>query len=281
MSEAPADPLGIFRSDLFAGRTAVVTGGGTGLGFAIARAFAARGANLVIASRNSEHLDPAREKLEQAGAECLAVETNIREADQVENLLERSIERFGRVDYLINNAGGQFPARPGDISDRGWRSVVDLNLNGTWNMCSRFGPHMVERKSGSIVNIVHIYSYDRGAPDWVHSGAARAGVVNMTKTLAYHWARHGVTVNALAPGMIDTTAIYEKEFAYAEADDYTQIALGDIPARRFGTPDEVAAITLFLCSAAARFINGTSVVADGASYMATWTDFLPPRDSVQ
>ena len=271
------ESLDVFAPDLFAGRTVVVTGGGRGIGRRIALAFGRYGANVVIASRHRENLDRVEEELRSLGAECLSLPTNIREIPEVEALLAASLERFDQVDFLINNAGGQFPARPTEITDRGWRAVVDLNLNGTWNMCSRFGRHMLARRFGSIVNIVHIYSYDRGGSDWAHSGAARAGVVNLTKSLAYHWAHRNVTVNALAPGMVDTRGIREEEFAHSDKEDHASYARREIPARRFGESDEIAAITLFLCSPAARFVNGASIVADGAQYLGRWTDFHDPE----
>jgi NAD(P)-dependent dehydrogenase (short-subunit alcohol dehydrogenase family) len=195
----------------------------------------------------------------------------------VESLVSESIAHFGKIDFLINNAGGQFPARPFDISDNGWRSVIDLNLNGTWNVTSRVGKHMVERGFGAIVNIVHIYSFDRGAPSFPHSGAARAAVVNLTRSLAYYWARHGVTVNALAPGTIATQGLREEEYAYADRPDYEAQALRDIPAHRLGTVDEVAALCTFLCSPAARYVNGAALIADGGYYLDTWTPMLDPE----
>jgi len=271
------DPVGVFAPDLFRGRTALVTGGGRGIGKAIAMAFARLGANIVIASRNRENLDPTAAELEAMGVPCLAVPMSIREVDQVEALVQQSIARFGAIDICINNAGGQFPARPLDISDRGWRAVVDLNLNGTWNMCSRVGRHMLERGSGAVVNIVHIYSLERGSPAFAHSGAARAGVINLTKSLAYYWARRGVTINALAPGTVSTRGVREEEFSAAEQSDYESIAIKDIPAHRLAEPDEIAAMTLFLCSPAARYVNGATIVADGALSLASWTDMLDPE----
>lgn len=262
------DPLGIFSSGLFRGTTALVTGGGRGIGKQIALAFARLGADVVIASRKPENLNPTAEEIRAIGVECLAVPTNIRDTDQVESLVQQALERFGTIDFLVNNAGGQFPARPTQISDNGWRAVIDLNLNGTWNMCSRVGPHMVERGFGCIVNIVHIYSFERGAPPFAHSGAARAGVVNMTRSLAYDWAQHGVTVNALAPGFVATAGLREEVI---KQDDYETLAARDIPAQRLAEPDEVAAVVLFLCSPGARYINGATVVADGALYMSNWT----------
>jgi NAD(P)-dependent dehydrogenase (short-subunit alcohol dehydrogenase family) len=182
-----------------------------------------------------------------------------------------AVERFGHLDFVINNAGGQFPARPSAISDRGWRAVVDLNLNGTWNVLSRVGPLLTAQKSGSVVNIVHVYSFERGAPTFVHSGAARAGVVNMTRTLANYWARHGVTINALAPGSVATEGLREKEYAQLEATDYESTQVRDIPAHRLGTREEVAEICAFLCSPAARYITGAAIVADGGQVLDNWT----------
>ena len=272
-----SNPLGVFAPDLFRGKTAVVTGGGRGIGKAIAVAFARLGANIVIASRKPENLTPTAAEITASGAPCLAVPTNIRETEQVDALVQQTIERFGAIDFLINNAGGQFPARPSDISDRGWRAVVDLNLNGTWNMCSRVGPHMLERRFGAVVNIVHLYSFERGAMSFAHSGAARAGVVNLTKSLAYYWARHGVTINALAPGSVATAGLREEEYSHAEQSDYEKVQIKDIPTHRLAEPDEVAAIVLFLCSPAARYINGATIVADGALYLENWTPMWDPE----
>ncbi|HVO27449.1 MAG TPA: SDR family oxidoreductase [Candidatus Margulisiibacteriota bacterium] len=272
-----SNPLGVFAPALFRGRTALVTGGGRGIGRAIALAFARFGANVVIASRQPENLTPTAAEITTLGAQCLAVPTNIRETNEVDALVQQAIERFGAIDFLVNNAGGQFPARPSDISDRGWRAVVDLNLNGTWNMCSRVGPHMLARGCGAVVNIVHVYSFDRGAPAFAHSGAARAGVVNLTKSLAYYWARHGVTINALAPGSVATQGLREEEYSHAEQSDYEKLQIKDIPTHRLGDADEVAAIVLFLCSPAAHYINGATIIADGAQYLENWTPMWDPE----
>jgi NAD(P)-dependent dehydrogenase (short-subunit alcohol dehydrogenase family) len=270
-------PLSTFAPNLFEGRTALVTGGGRGIGREIALAFAGLGADLIIASRNPDNLAATARDIEAIGRRCLAQTTNVRKPEEVDALVAASISRFGKIDFLINNAGGQFPARPFDISDNGWRSVVDLNLNGTWNVTSRVGKHMVERGFGAIVSIVHIYSFDRGAPPFVHSGAARAGVVSMTRSLAYYWARKGVTINSLAPGTIATAGVREEEFAYSDVENYEAVAIKDIPAHRLGETSEVAGICAFLCSPAARYINGASIIADGGYYMDNWTPMLDPE----
>jgi NAD(P)-dependent dehydrogenase (short-subunit alcohol dehydrogenase family) len=270
------DALSTFSRGLFEGRTALVTGGGRGIGRRTALAFARLGARLVIASRNAQNLEETTAELLDIGAEVLMVPMSIREPDQVDDLVARTIDRFGRIDFLVNNAGGQFPAPPGAISDGGWRAVIDLNLNGTWNMCSRVMPHMIEQGFGSVVNIVHTYALERGAPPFAHSGAARAGVVNLTRTLAVYLARHGITINALAPGAVSTRGFREEELTQLSDDIVTmeERTVRDIPAGRVSQPDEVAANILFLCSPAARYISGTTVIADGALHLGNWNAIL-------
>jgi NAD(P)-dependent dehydrogenase (short-subunit alcohol dehydrogenase family) len=270
------DPLAMFAPDLFGGKVALVTGGGTGIGLETAKGFARYGADVVIASRNEDNLRTAAAAIEELGVRCLAVPTNIRDVDQVERLRDRTYEEFGHLDFLVNNAGGQFPALPSQISDNGWRAVVDLNLNGTWNMVSRFMGPMAAAGFGSIVNVIHIFSFDRGAPIFVHSGAARAGVLSLTRTLAPYLGYHGVTINAFAPGTIATPGMHENEvgqLGYTEesfAEKVDQVG----PMRRLGRADEMAAIILFLCSPAARFINGSAIIADGAELRSNWVEFF-------
>jgi NAD(P)-dependent dehydrogenase (short-subunit alcohol dehydrogenase family) len=276
-------PLDTFAPGLFEGRVALVTGGGTGIGRRTALAFAALGADLVIASRTEAHLVAAADEIEAAGVRCLAHPTNIREPDDVDELRAIAYDRFGRVDFLINNAGGQFPSTPSQISDNGWRAVVDLNLNGTWNMISRFMIPMTDAGFGAIVNVVHVYSFDRGAPLFVHSGAARAGVVNLTRTMAPYLGPHGVTINALAPGAITTEGLEQNELEKVghDLDSFGAILDLDHPSRRLGTVDEIAAAVLFLCSPAARFITGSALLADGGELRADWhTEKFFPRGSL-
>ena len=275
------DPLSTYANDLFKGQTALVTGGGRGIGKETALAFARLGANVVIASRNIENLEKTKVEIEALGVKCLAIPMSIRKIEEVDAMLAEVNEKFGAIDHLINNAGGQFPSRPWDISDSGWRSVIDLNLNGTWTMCDRVGTQMMKRGKGSIVNIVHVYTFNRGASFFAHSGAARAGVVSMTKSLAYYYARHGVNINALAPGTIETQGLQEEELAKAEVKDFEALQKRDIPAHRFGTPQEVAAMNIFLCSPAAKYINGASLIADGGQFLGPWSDMWNPDDAPQ
>jgi NAD(P)-dependent dehydrogenase (short-subunit alcohol dehydrogenase family) len=272
----PPDPLAVFAPDLFAGRVALVTGGGTGIGRETALGFARYGADVVVAGRTAETLDETVELAEALGVRALAVPTNIREPAQVDALRDRVLGELGHVDFLVNNAGGQFPALPSQISDNGWRSVIDLNLNGTWNMINRFMGPMTEAGFGAIVNVIHVYSFDRGAPLFVHSGAARAGVLNMTRTMAPYLGYHGVTINAFAPGTIGTEGVQSNEFDKMGIDEARALEIADTvgPMRRMGNADEMAAIILFHCSPAARFINGADLVADGGEMRANWFNFF-------
>lgn len=276
MTTPAPDALDVFRPDLFAGRVALITGAGSGIGRCTAVSFARYGADVVVAGRTAESLEATAAEVRALGRECLVVPTNIRDTAAVDALRDVVVERHGAPDFLVNNAGGQFPALPSEISDNGWRAVVDLNLNGTWNMVSRFMGPMTEAGYGSIVNVVHIYSFDRGAPTFVHSGAARAGVVSMTRTMAPFLGYHGVTINALAPGMIDTPGMHENE---AEKLGLVGDALADATAKsasqRIGTAEETTAVILFLCSPAARYVNGAAIIEDGGEYQNNWPEFFP------
>jgi NAD(P)-dependent dehydrogenase (short-subunit alcohol dehydrogenase family) len=278
MSWQAGPGVSMFAPDLFEGKVAVITGGGSGLGRELAHAFARLGGHAVIAGRTAAKLDDVVTSIKEGGGECTAIPTNIRDTDQVDALRDEVYERFGRTDYLINNAGGQFPAVPSAISDNGWRSVVDLNLNGTWNMIGRFMPPMAEAGSGAIVNVVTLFSFERGAPMFLHSGAARAGVVNMTKTLAPYLMRHGVTINVLAPGVFTTPALIASELGplgHTEESFLDEVVTQRMSAR-LGTVDEMAGTILYLCSPAARYVCGATLIADGASMQGNWVSSLLP-----
>lgn len=275
-----ADPATIFAPGLFAGRVAVVTGGGTGIGRQTALGFAELGADVVLVGRRPEPLTEVAAEVERLGRQALVVPTNIRVPEEVDALRDAAYDRFEHVDFLVNNAGGQFPALPSEISDNGWRAVVDLNLNGTWNVLSRFMGPMAEAGFGSIVNVVHVFSFDRGAPWFVHSGAARAGVVNLTRSMAPYLGYHGVTINALAPGTVGTEGMQENEVGKLGYDAESWAAtVPDVgPMRRMGSAGEMASIILFLCSPGARFVNGAALVADGSELQSNWPSFFERGD---
>jgi citronellol/citronellal dehydrogenase len=240
-----------FVADLLAGRAALVTGGGTGLGRSIALGLSAAGAHVVIAARREDVLrTTATEIADITGNPVEWDLVDIRDRDSVSALSTRH-----QVDILVNNAGGQFPQKARDFSARGWSSVIDLNLNGTWAMTQAFGNQMLDRDSGgSIVQIVAIIG--RGIPGIAHSAAARAGVVELTKTLAYEWGPR-VRVNCVAPGAFRTDG-WEATYDTEVGSD-----MSGVPLPYPGRPADVANAVVFLASSAAAYITGECLFVDG------------------
>ena len=246
------------------GRTAIVTGGGTGIGRAIAQEFARLGAKLVLASRSAEHLEPAVSELRSTGAEAMAVPTDVRIPEQVERLCEETTRRFGRIDILVNNAAGNFICPAEKLSVNGWNSVVNIVLNGTFYCSRAAGLRMIERgQGGQILNIVAAYAWT-GGPGTIHSACAKAGVVCMTRTLAVEWAKYKIRVNAISPGPIETEGAREKLWATPEV---KRSLTGSIPRGRFGEPREVANAAAYLVSDYADFITGEVLVLDGGQWL--------------
>lgn len=251
----------IFAPNLFEDRLVLITGGGTGIGYAIARRFGALGARVIIAARDADRLRKAVESLIEEDIDAFYHPVNIRDEESVEKLFDHVLQEHGVPDILINNAGGQFEAEALGISPNGFRAVVDLNLNGTWLMSSAFARRVVESKRGArIINIVLVV--DSGTPGMVHGGSARAGVINMTKTLAREWGPHGILVNAVAPGTIDTPGLdqYDKDALRADVER--------LPVPRMGTAAEVAAAVVFLASPAGDYITGEILAVDGGEHLA-------------
>ncbi len=246
----------IFSAGLFEGDVAIVTGGGTGIGLAVARELGALGASIAICGRRSEPLAAAAAELAGAGVDVLHATADIREPDAVNAFVDAVRARFGRVDVLINNAGGQFPVAAEQLSPRGFEAVVRNNLLGTWNMTHAVATRaLIPEKRGRIVNV--IAEITRGFPGMVHTGAARAGVENMTKTLAIEWAQHGIRINAVAPGVVRTTGTNQYPPELLEA------ARRAIPLKRLASAREVSHLIVYLASKVADFITGQTFVIDG------------------
>lgn len=257
----------IFQPGLFDGQVALITGGGSGIGLVTAMELARLGARVAICGRTPGKLEAASAEIAAVatgGAEAvLAIPCDIRETDQVQQTVAAVVERFGAVDILINNAGGQFPSPAQHISSNGFAAVVKNNLLGTWNVTREVANQsMIPRQRGRIVMVIaNIY---RGFPGMAHTGAARAGVENLTMSLAVEWSQFGILVNAVAPGIITSTGTmrYPPEI----------VARGvrATPLKRAGTVDEVAASILFLVSPAAQYVTGATLRIDGAQ--ALWGD---------
>jgi citronellol/citronellal dehydrogenase len=249
-----------FRSplapDANAGAVALVTGGGTGIGRATARELARTGARVAICGRRPEPLEEARAAIERAGGECLAVPTDVREPEQVAGLVDGVLDRFGRIDVLVNNAGGQFAATPEQISPKGWRAVHRLNVDAVWDLTRSVAERsMIPNRSGLVVFIG--FSPRRGMPFMVHSAAARAALENLAGGLAIEWSRYKIRAVCVACGAIDT------EGFRAYGDEWIREAERTVPLGRLGRPEEVASVIAFLASAGGRYVTGTTVVVDG------------------
>ena len=265
----------VFRDGLFQGKVMVVSGGGTGIGRAIARELAALGATVVLCSRSVEHLGPTRDEIVANGGTATALACNIRDPEAVEALFAEVESRHGHADGLVNNAGGQFLSPAEAITPKGWHAVVETNLTGTFHMSQAALRHGMREHGGAIVNIVaEIW---RGFPGMAHSGAARAGVVNLTQTLALEWAQYGVRVNAVAPGIIDSSGL--KTYPEAVQAQLAAIA-ADTPSRRMGTESEIAAAVVYLLSPAASYVSGATLKVDGASSLYRLQGYvIPEHDS--
>lgn len=259
--------MGIFKDDALAGKVALVTGGGSGIGEGIARAFLAHGASVAILSRSEDRLVAAAERLSaDTGGRCLAVAADVREPEAVEAALARVAETFGdRLDIVVNGAAGNFLAPAAALSYKGFRTVVEIDTLGTFNVTKAAFERFLKHNNGRDALILSISAtlHYTGVPFQVHAGAAKAAVDAMTRHLAVEWGPLGIRVNAIAPGPIaDTEGM--RRLAPTKAGE---AMAKRIPLRRFGAIDEVADAAVFLASDAARWITGAVLVVDGGAWM--------------
>ena len=248
----------VLAPDAHAGSVALVTGGGTGIGRATARELARTGARVAVCGRRPEPLEAVRTELEAGGAECLAVPADVREPEQVKRLVDAVLERFGAVDVLVNNAGGQFLAAAEEISLKGFRAVHRLAVDAAWDLTRAVALRtMIPRRRGVVVFVG--FSPRRGIPEMVHASSARAALENLAAGLALEWSRYGIRSLCVSPGTILTEGLegYGRE----------RIAAWErsIPLGRLGTPEDVAQSIAFLSSEGAAYVTGTTFVVDGGA----------------
>jgi 3-oxoacyl-[acyl-carrier protein] reductase len=245
------------------GKTAIVTGGGTGIGKSIAIEFARAGADVAVCSRKLEHLEPVAQEIANLGRRTFAVALDVRQEDQVKALVERAVSEFGRLDIMVNNAGASFRAKPEDISVNGWNTVVQINLNGVFLGCKWAGKHMLERGQGVIINIASIAGV-YGSTMMSHYGAAKSAVITLTRELAMAWGRKGIRVNCIAPGPIVTEGYVDVLKKGGPDGDKAYKAVAErVGIGRWGRVEEIAYPAVFLASDAAAFIQGETLIIDG------------------
>ena len=242
-------------------KVVIVTGGSSGMGKAMALRFAKEGAKVVIAGRDHERLNSARNEIEQYAGQVLPVEMDVRDPELVKNMVTEVDQAFGTIDFLVNNAAGNFICAAEDLSVNGWNAVINTVLNGTFYCSSEVGRYMIQNKiKGAITNIIATYAWDAG-PGVIHSASAKAGVLAMTRTLAVEWGKkYGIRVNAIAPGPIERTGGAAKLWV---SEELAKRTIQSVPLGRLGTPEEIAGLAAYLFSKEAGYINGSCFTMDG------------------
>jgi peroxisomal 2,4-dienoyl-CoA reductase len=267
-----------FREGILRGKVAFVTGGGTGITGGVARALAEAGANVALVSRSLEHLEPAAKAINEArggnptmreggdvdssSGEAFAVTADVRNPQEIEKAIAATVARFGKIDIVVNGAAGNFLCKAEELSPNGFGTVVDIDLKGSFNVC-RAAFDQLKQTHGQILNISATLHY-LGTPMQLHVSAAKAGVDALTRNLAVEWGRHGIRVNAIAPGPIADTEGMKR----LVPEPIKEKLLQRIPIGRFGLIKDIENAAVFLCSEAASYINGAVLVVDGGHWLA-------------
>ena len=274
---SPQPATSVFLPGLFDGQVALITGGGSGIGRGIADLLAALGAHVVLASRKLERVQGAATEIIAAGGKASAIAVDVREQERVKQMVADVHDTHGRIDLLVNNAAGNFYAPSESLSANAWKSVIEIDLNGTFFCSQAVLPVMRARGGGCIVNISMTLHY-RGWPLMAHASAAKAGIDALTKTLALEWAKDGLRVNAVAPGPIPTEGVRKAFMPPPSAGGVPDIFAAEkamegyartmIPLQRWGSPADIANMVAFLASPAGSWITGAIMVVDGGEWLA-------------
>jgi peroxisomal 2,4-dienoyl-CoA reductase len=254
----------VFRQDILEGKVAFVTGGGSGICKGITRTLMAHGARAAIVGRKADRLAAAAEELAgESGRDCLACPGDVRQPPAIEEALDRTLERFGRIDIVINGAAGNFLAPAAQLSYNAFKTVMEIDCVGTWNVCRAAFDRRLRDHGGHVINISATLHYG-ATPMQIHASAAKAGVDAITRSLALEWGQLGIQVNGIAPGPIDDT----EGFARLAPPDFREKMIKTIPIRRLGAIDDVAQCALWLVSGAASYVHGETIVVDGGAWLS-------------
>jgi 3-oxoacyl-[acyl-carrier protein] reductase len=252
------------------GKTAIVTGGGTGIGKSIAIEFARAGADVAICSRKLEHLEPVSKAIHDLGRRTFAMAVDVRQEDQVKAMVERAVSEWGRLDVMVNNAGASFRSKPEDISINGWNTVIGINLNGVFLGCKWAGKQMMQQKTGGVIVNISSIAGVYGSTMMSHYGAAKSAVITLTRELGVAWGRKGIRVNCIAPGPVETEGYLDvlKQAGPDGKKTYDAVA-ARVGMGRWGKVEEIAYPCVFLASEASSWMTGETIVIDGGP---------PPRE---
>jgi len=245
--------------------TFIITGGSSGMGLAMAKQFVSEGVNVVITGRDIERLQNAKSEILAFGTTVETFQMDVREVDHAKAMVQFAVEKFGKIDGLVNNAAGNFIVPAEKLSPNGWKAVIDIVLNGTFYCTSEVGKYWIDNGiKGKILNMIATYAWGAGA-GVVHSAAAKAGVLSLTRTLAVEWGtKYGIRVNAIAPGPIERTGGAGKLW---ESEEQAKRTLNSVPLKRLGTPEEIANLATFIMSEKASYMNGECVTLDGGQWL--------------